>query len=252
MLAVRGRLAESEKRWRQFGVEQAQLGTAGPPLADSIALVQFDAWFRNQSQRAVARLDAAVSLHPLAAVPEQDRPYATLAQAYALAGRPDRARAILAQEAQMKDTALYRTSSGYVHQVLGEIALAEKRYADAIREFRLGDVRDDGLPVDKNPIRVHFNLGRAFDLASQPDSAIAHLEAYTTTRWGDRAEDDMYALAGVHKRLGELYEAKGDRERAISHLSTFVELWKNADAELQPAVADAKRRLMRLQANGKS
>jgi len=48
-----------------------------------------------------------------------------------------------------------------------------------------------------------------------------------------------------------LYDAKGDREKAISHLSKFVELWKNADAELQPAVADAKRRLTKLQAGGR-
>jgi hypothetical protein len=48
-----------------------------------------------------------------------------------------------------------------------------------------------------------------------------------------------------------LYDAKGDREKAISPLSKFVELWKNADADLQPAVADAKRRLTKLQAGGK-
>ena len=38
----------------------------------------------------------------------------------------------------------------------------------------------------------------------------------------------------------------------ISHLSKFVELWKNADPELPPTVADAKRRLTRLQAGTKS
>jgi len=35
-------------------------------------------------------------------------------------------------------------------------------------------------------------------------------------------------------------------------LSKFVALWKNADPELQPAVADAKRRLTKLQAGKKS
>ena len=44
---------------------------------------------------------------------------------------------------------------------------------------------------------------------------------------------------------------RGDRERAISHLSRFVQLWKNADPELQPVVAEAKRHLARLQAGGK-
>jgi len=138
-----------------------------------------------------------------------------------------------------------------VHEALGEIALAEKHYSDAIVEFRRADLAADGKPASDNPVRVHFNLGRAFDLANQPDSAIAELEAYTTIRYDGRFDDDQFALAGTHKRLGELYDAKGDREKAISHLSKFVELWKNADADLQPAVADAKRRLTKLQAGGK-
>ncbi len=98
---------------------------------------------------------------------------------------------------------------------------------------------------------VHFNLARAFDLANQPDSAIAEFEALLRQPLDSRLDEDMYQLAGAHKRLGELYDAKGDREKAISHLSKFVELWKNADPELQPAVSDAKRRLAKLQAGGK-
>jgi hypothetical protein len=43
-----------------------------------------------------------------------------------------------------------------------------------------------------------------------------------------------------------LYEAKGDSPRAIANLQKFVELWKDADAELQPVVADARARLARL------
>jgi tetratricopeptide (TPR) repeat protein len=54
-------------------------------------------------------------------------------------------------------------------------------------------------------------------------------------------------LAGMYKRLGELYEAKGDREKAVGHYLKFVELWKNADPELQPKVAAVKQRLARLE-----
>jgi len=43
-----------------------------------------------------------------------------------------------------------------------------------------------------------------------------------------------------------LYEAKGDRQNAVRNYQMFVELWKNADAELQPQVADVRRRLARL------
>jgi hypothetical protein len=57
---------------------------------------------------------------------------------------------------------------------------------------------------------------------------------------------DGLHLAGTYKRLGELYEAKGDREKAASYYLQFVTLWKNADPELQPKVAEVRRRLARL------
>jgi hypothetical protein len=38
-----------------------------------------------------------------------------------------------------------------------------------------------------------------------------------------------------------------DWEKAVGHYLKFVELWKNADPELQPKVASVKQRLARLQ-----
>ena len=53
-------------------------------------------------------------------------------------------------------------------------------------------------------------------------------------------------LGPAHKRLGELYEARGDTKRAAEHYAAFVELWKRADPELQPKVAEARMRLERV------
>lgn len=53
-------------------------------------------------------------------------------------------------------------------------------------------------------------------------------------------------LAGAYKRLGELYEAKNNRQRAASNFTKFISLWDHADPELQASVQDAKRRLARL------
>jgi tetratricopeptide (TPR) repeat protein len=251
LLAVHGRLNSAERRYRESATLAGQSGNATLPLTDSINLAAYDAWLRNQPQRAAARLDAALAVHPLAALPERDRPYTLLAYTYALAGRPDRARAVLGQLAQIKDTALLRSLQPNTHAALGEIAIAEKRYGDAIREIQRSDTAADGRPANEDPAFVHFDLGRAYDLANKPDSAIAEFEAFLRAGYDSRLDDDMFGLAGTHKRLGELYDAKGDREKAISHLSKFVELWKNADPELQPAVADAKRRLAKLQAGGK-
>ena len=251
-LAIRGRLQDAERMVGQVSAASAELGNPVPAIIDSATVIGLEVWLRNQPQRAVQRLDASLAAHPLTTLPEPDRPYMQLARMYALAGRPDRARDLMKQMAQTKDTALLRSLQPEIHTTLGEIALAEKRYADAIKEFRRGDLDVDGKPSTENPLQIHFELGRAFDLANQPDSAIAQLETFLATPWDNRLDQDWFSLAPTHKRLGELYDAKGDRDKAISHFSKFIELWKNADPELQPAVADAKRRLARLQAGTRS
>ena len=52
---------------------------------------------------------------------------------------------------------------------------------------------------------------------------------------------DLIYLAPSHLRRAEIYEQVGDRERAALHYKRFIELWKNADPELQPRVEAARR-----------
>ena len=82
--------------------------------------------------------------------------------------------------------------------------------------------------------------------------AIANYERYISTpvegRWlGPR---DPFNLAVSYRRLGELYEQKHDVPKAVANYSKFVELWKNADPELQPRVQAARQALARLQRSG--
>lgn len=82
---------------------------------------------------------------------------------------------------------------------------------------------------------------QAFDLANQPDSAIAEFERYVKYIDGELG-NHRYFLAGTHKRLGELYDTKGNTIKALEHLEKFVGLWKDADPELQPRVREARAR----------
>jgi hypothetical protein len=54
--------------------------------------------------------------------------------------------------------------------------------------------------------------------------------------------------AWIHERLGRLYEST-NRDRAAAHLAAFIDLWKDADPELQPRVATAREKLARLRAS---
>jgi tetratricopeptide (TPR) repeat protein len=47
-------------------------------------------------------------------------------------------------------------------------------------------------------------------------------------------------------QLGKIYEALNEYEKAIQSYDYFVEYWKDADAELQPMVEDARRAVIRL------
>ncbi|MFI5246694.1 MAG: hypothetical protein ACHQQR_15780, partial [Gemmatimonadales bacterium] len=61
-------------------------------------------------------------------------------------------------------------------------------------------------------------------------------------------ERDAVWLPIVHWRLGNLYQETGNVAKAGEHYRAFIDLWKKADPELQPRVAEARRRLAALPA----
>ena len=87
---------------------------------------------------------------------------------------------------------------------------------------------------------------RIWEAANQPDSArVAYERAVTRPSPGDQAFETA-EIPVAYRRLGELYEEKGDRAKAAEWYQKFVDLWRNADPELQPVVADVKQRLARV------
>ncbi len=53
-------------------------------------------------------------------------------------------------------------------------------------------------------------------------------------------------LAMAHRRRAEIYDRLGQPEPARQHFARFIELWQDADPELQPQVEAAQRRLEEL------
>ena len=54
-------------------------------------------------------------------------------------------------------------------------------------------------------------------------------------------------LAPIHEWLADYYDQRGDRAAAVRHYARFIEIWQQADPELQPRVASARERLQQLQ-----
>jgi hypothetical protein len=166
------------------------------------------------------------------------RPNFRFVELYSRVGQPERARPYLAAAESLPNAQTPDGQRGLA-ALRGFIARAEQRHDDAIAEMRRaigGSCPDCGLP----------DLAMTYDMAGQVDSAIA---IYTRFTQGRAIGMDVRAgwLPLTHRRLGELHDAKGDVDQALSHYAQFVDLWSGADAELQPQVQKARDRMRELQ-----
>jgi eukaryotic-like serine/threonine-protein kinase len=236
---LRGKLDESARIANEVHDLMVRAGFAAPALYRDVALAWNQAWFRGDGPGAQRLLDDALARSPLRSVPATEAPYPEVALTYAAAGRADRARSVMAEWNTRRDEAPTTRDSVLAERMRGAVAFAEGKYAEAQADFRVTEHR--GCPVCDLPM-----LARAYDLAGAPDSALAVYTRYLQTPYLDRAETDGAFLPAVHKRLGELYEAKGQREKALEHYRAFIALWKDADPVLQPKVTDARQRVAAL------
>jgi len=245
---LHGRYAEAKRLVHEMNVAMESQGIPSVPVNDSLDALAEEAWVHGPSESIVRAIDGTLTAFPFRQIALADRPYFRAAAAYALAGRPDKGRAMIElYQREVTDTARLRLQAPGLHRALAELALAERKPLVALAEFRRGDVASDGYPAGECGACPLLNFARAFDLAEMSDSAITTYERYLATPfWAKPMEVDAIGLAGTHKRLGELYEARGDRQKAASHYQQFVELWKNADPDLQSKVAEVKQRLARL------
>ena len=240
---IRGRIREALRIREEAYAFDAARGDPPGPFVPALDSAWAFAHHLEDGERGARVLDQALSRRSLSSVPIHNRNYLWFAMTYALAKKPASARRVLA-EFNSQDTAYRRSNEAEYHITLGAIAYAEGRLQDAIREIRIGERGPDG-PRDSCEGCVFGPLSRAFDAAGMRDSAIAAYESFVTIPSPFTSPDD-FGLARAHRRLGQLYEAKGDKQRAVRHYRRFVDLWAKADPELQPLVAEARVRLSAL------
>jgi tetratricopeptide (TPR) repeat protein len=166
-----------------------------------------------------------------------------------MAGRVDRARALLAEYERVRDSR-WRAGGiiGTDHRRAaldlswGHVALAERRWPAAIARFQAA-VAEGTTPAFGLP-----DLGRAYDLAGQIDSAVALYERYLDTpdpldelSGGTDRGTLAIELPGIYQRLGELYRQRDESGKARAYSNRFVELWKDCDPKLRPQVIQARQ-----------
>jgi tetratricopeptide (TPR) repeat protein len=237
---VQGKIAEAEGHLSDAMAIQEQRGMAAEYLESARNLAWVDIWFRGEPDRGLDKVAAALEKYRLESLEPRDRSYLGLAWQYAWAGKPDQARAYLAERESALDEEALRAPNSFMYAVDGAIAFAEGRPEEAIAGFQAWD-REMECTMCALPM-----LGMAYDAAGQQDSVLAVYERFVSSPWMWRLGTDSYQLAMVYGRLGSLYEERGDTEKAVYYYGKLVDLWENADAELQPRVESARRAIVTL------
>jgi tetratricopeptide (TPR) repeat protein/tRNA A-37 threonylcarbamoyl transferase component Bud32 len=235
-----GRLGDAERFLRDLMASGEGRRAPQDVFNAAAGIAEIDIRYRNRPADAIAALAATVSRHPLDSLPALDRPYTDLARLYALAGKPDQARRYL-RDYESAVPASLRVGDFSLDLATGYVAEAEGRHRDAIAAYRKYNEESGGCSICGL-----YEIGGVYDRLGQPDSALVAYEQLVTTPTMNRMYASGLTLAPSLKRLGELYEARGDRKRAVQYYEKFVALWKDADPELQPGVKEVRGRLARL------
>ena len=208
-------------------------------LGSVIAVVKSD---RARGFREVQR---ALDRYPLDSFRPMDRPYFDLAYVSGLTGRRT------GRVSWWRSTSAWSIPSIWLgHRASwrvpgshrsGRAALARCR-RESLWQAQAGEFPDPmGWP---ELARAYDQLGKA-DSADRPVPAVCH-----QSQRARGAATDATELPRVYRRLGELYEQRGDAAMATEAYGRFVELWKNCDPELRPQVMEARRRLAELAKRG--
>jgi tetratricopeptide (TPR) repeat protein len=238
---VRGHLAQTERYAREAMAVAEERHLPDHYLGTAAAIGWIDLWYRNRPADGVREVTRALARHPLESVPTLDRPYLDLARFYAHAGHVDEAKRLLAAYERLVPSGI-RAGQWYRHAPVGDVALAEGRFPDALAAYEAWRA---GSGCDVCGL---FEEGHVFEKSGHPDSAVARYERLVSTRAPYRLDLDGFLLAATYKRLGELYEARHDRPKAIASYTRLVDLWKTADPELQSVERDIRARIARLAA----
>jgi tetratricopeptide (TPR) repeat protein len=251
LASLRGRLVEAARyddQWRQQRAAEDSNFRRMLPLMQLADEAQNLAWRRQEPALARAALERGFRATPPDRLPLTVQRPSDVAFYWALAGDAPRARQSLDAYQRLGSKlppelhARYAADSADEVNASGAwIAAAEGQASRAVELTR---------PIVQRHRSGYLGslatLGFFYAAAHQPDSAIAVLERFVNSRDPDRAWFEPFYLPRAYQELGVQYEALGQRAKAAAAYQSFIDLWRNADPELQPQVRKAREALARV------
>jgi tetratricopeptide (TPR) repeat protein len=170
---------------------------------------------------------------------------ARIADFYAAAGDRNRSRELV-RRFQESDQPLVAGGHRTVETAQARLLLYDGQTDAAIRSLQRTVMAPEAA-YDCDNCDV-IALAEAFDHIGTVDSATVRYEEALADRriFGPFREIIALHRPRMHERLGQLYEELGDTAKAVEHHQAFVDLWQDADPELQPGVEAAREAIQRL------
>ena len=194
--------------------------------------------FLGDSAGARRQMAEVLRRYPLERIPPTDRPYFNLMNFYGRLGDVEAVR----RYQREYEAAVPVTERGPQdrYRLTMSDAWARRDYAAASAQMELAR----RASACANCWR--YDQGEMWSAAGNDDSTLAALEPVVNSiNTRDQTSDALYYGPALN-RLGEIYEARGDKAKAREYYQRFVDLWRAADPNFQPQVAEARRRIAAL------
>jgi tetratricopeptide (TPR) repeat protein len=235
----RGQFELFDKMTRLNSTVIAKNGSLGDYLAAELTRAQLRATLTGDTVRARAIADSGLAAAHWDALAPMDRPYLSMLLYLASVGDVARGARVAREWSQATPTQYKRRDSLNILVGRGELALAASNGREALRLFKIADVRDCEACF-------YPRYARTFDALDEPDSARIWYERFAGTVIPlytlDQAE-----LPNAYLRLGELSEQRHDATAAIGWYDRFAALLATTDAPaLQTKVREVRVRSARL------
>ena len=183
MALARG-LVTDGRHWAAVWTDAAQKrNLPGAALSGALDQAWITLWFDHDTSSALREVASALKQYPLGSIAPADRPYFKLIRLFGWAGRPASARMALAGYDSATGGRPRISLRVWTTRYRGEIALAERRYGDALDYFHAADSLDCAtclLPL----------MAITYDRMGARDSAQIYWRRYVETPDYERIESD--------------------------------------------------------------